>query len=377
MTTSRSAPPTVLDGIRCRFRYLLGLASMRRGQTERAAAQFRTIVDACPDFIGARTYLPWTLLELGRLDEAVREYQELVRRAPDYAEGHAGLGVALQRLNRHDEAIDAFRAAIDRDPNDRLTYHNLGVSLRARGELQDSLVAYRHAVRLKPDDGEAVGNLGATLGELGHWEEAAEFSLKALELKPSFEHAYNLGVGLFELRRFPQAEEAFRTALRLETDPSDVAIRLALTLCELKRMDEAIVLLEEAVEASKGGTDGGLALSALSSTFVDAGRIPEGLRTARIAVDRYPELPASHAALGWASVEGATPEAAFASFEQALRMAPEDLDYMVGCGVALSLLARHTAAVEMFDRVEARDPEYFKRYESLAEHVARSRAAHR
>ena len=69
--------------------------------------------------------------------------------------------------------------------------------------------------------------------------------------------------------------------------------------------------------------------------------------------------------------------AALASFEQALRMAPEDLDYMVGCGVALSLLARHAAAVEMFDRVEARDPEYFKRYESLAEHVARSRAAHR
>jgi protein O-GlcNAc transferase len=372
MTRSGSSRTTVLNGIGCRFRYLVGLAWMRRGKTEQAAAQFRAVVDTCPDFIGARTYLPWTLLELGRLDEAVREYQELVRRAPDYAEGHAGLGVALQRLNRHDEAIAAFRDAIERDPADRLTYHNLGVSLRARGELQDSLVAYRHAVRLKPDDGEAVGNLGATLGELGHWEEAVEFSRKALELKPAFEHAYNLGVGLFELRHFPQAEEAFRTALRLEKDPSDAAIRLALTLCELKRMDEAIVLLDE---ANRRGTEGGLALSVLSSTFVNAGRITEGLRTARIAVDRYPGLAASHGALGWASLEGATPEAALASFEQALRMAPEDLDYVVGSGVALSLLKRHAAAVEMFNRVEARDPDYFKRYESLAEHVARSRAA--
>jgi protein O-GlcNAc transferase len=374
MTPSRSAPPTFLDGIKCRFSYLMGLAWMRRGKTERAAAQFRAVVEACPDFIGARTYLPWTLLELGLLDEAVREYQDLVRRAPAYAEGHAGLGVALQRLNRHDEAIAAFRNAIERDPNDRLTYHNLAVSLRARGELQDSLVACRHAVRLKPDDGEAVGNLGATLGELGHWEEAVEYSQKALALKPSFEHAYNLGVGLFELRRFAQAEDAFRTALRLETDLSDAAIRLALTLCELKRIDEAIGLLDE---VTSRGTEGGLALSALSNSFVNARRIPEGLRTARLAVDRFPDLAASHGALGWASVEGATPEAALASFEQALRMAPDDLDYMVGCGVALSLLGRHTAAVEMFDRVEARDPDYFKRYESLAEHAARSRAAHR
>jgi superkiller protein 3 len=334
--------------------------------------QLQAAVEACPTLVGPRWHLAWVLAELGQFGRAAIEYQAILKTVPDFSDAYHGLASTLQKLSRHDEAVAAYREAIDRDPHNPELHYNLAASYLAVGQLQDALVAARRAVRLEPDDADFVGSMGAALAELRHWEEAVEFHRRALALKPGFDHAYNLGVSLYELGRFREAEEAFRTAQKFETTTTDIRLRLALAVRDQQRLAEALAILEEATDLQP--TDGQV-LSAMSDVQLCAGLVDEAVKTARKAIDSSPDLAPSHAALGWASIQKGSPAIALESFDRALSITSTDLDSEVGRAVALSLLERHAAAVTAFEKVLRRDPEYFARRADLAEHVERSRAA--
>jgi protein O-GlcNAc transferase len=356
----------------CGVGKLVGRTLGRLGTLQAAAAVLRWVVDQSPEDSDARQYLAWTMSRLARYDEALILYRDLAARVPHEADVYVGLGEALQKLHRHDEAIASFANALERAPSDALIYHYVAASHVARGELQDAAMAYRRVLSLRPDDIDALGNLAATLGQLGHWEDAATYAKQAFEKDQNGIRAQNLGVALAELRRFSDAEKAFRSALRFNEQSGELRIRLAMVLVELGRLDEAIATLS----TSADGANEELRLAALSHVMLKAGKIDSALELARSAIRLNPQSPMAHAALGWAASQAERPEEAYEHFNVAAGFAPDDVDHYAGQAVALSMLGQHASAVQMFEKVKEMRPDYFDDHAEVSTYYRASKDAH-
>jgi tetratricopeptide (TPR) repeat protein len=60
----------------------------------------------------------------------------------------------------------------------------------------------------------------------------------------------NLGAALHDLQRYPEAERAFRSALRLQPDYAHAHLYLASVLKDQNRFDEALASVELALAAN-------------------------------------------------------------------------------------------------------------------------------
>lgn len=233
-------------------------------------------------------------------------------------------------------------------------------------------MAYRRVLSLRPNDIDALGNLAATLGQLGHWQDAAIYAKRAFEKKPNAIHAENLGVALTELRRFSDAEKAFRSALRFNLRSGELRARLAMVLAELGRLDEAIATLS----SNADGDNEEIRLAALSHLMLKAGRIDSAVEFARRAIQANPASPMAHAALGWAASQAEQPEEAYQHFDAAVGLAPDNVDHHAGRAVALSMLGQRASAERVFEKVKEMSPDYFDDHAEVATYYHASKDAH-
>src|SRR5207237_5857113 len=95
----------------------------------------------------------------GNTDKAIALYREILQRDPKSAEAHNWLGVALAEKANLPEAIAEFRKAVALDPKLGRGWTNLGSALARSGEVQASVGAFRRALECNRDDPAAHMNL--------------------------------------------------------------------------------------------------------------------------------------------------------------------------------------------------------------------------
>jgi Flp pilus assembly protein TadD len=107
---------------------------------------------------GVRGLIGLAQMRLGRFDRAAAELQVAVQSSPADLAARAALGEALFRTGRAEDALPHLRMAAAARPSGRL--HNLiGAALAETGRLEDARAAFERAVRLDPDDAAAANNL--------------------------------------------------------------------------------------------------------------------------------------------------------------------------------------------------------------------------
>ena len=98
-------------------------------------------------------------------------------------------------------------------------------------------------MELDPQFADARFHLGTALAETGQWEEAAATYREALTLPrltvPELAHQ-NLGLALYHLKRYPEAESSLRFALRLEPKLQAAYYNLGLVLTATERKEEQL-----------------------------------------------------------------------------------------------------------------------------------------
>ena len=106
----------------------------------------------------------------------------------------------------------------------------------------------------------------AGMCEKGMWREVLAFARQWREANPTDPRAYYyLGEGLSGLRRFSQAEAAYRQALRLDPTNFEAWSSLAELLFKKMRLpEEGLQCLEQAVQANPRHTLGWLSLARLA-----------------------------------------------------------------------------------------------------------------
>jgi superkiller protein 3 len=152
---------------------------------------------------------------------AMTALQEAISVNPNQAVYRDTLGVVLLELGRPDMAIEHFQKAVEIDPIYADAYFHLGTALAEARKWDDAVAAYKKALSLPtltiPES--ANQNLGLALYHLKRYQEAEQTLRFAISLDPKLQAAYyNLGLVFVAENRKEEAKAVFRQATQLAPD---------------------------------------------------------------------------------------------------------------------------------------------------------------
>jgi tetratricopeptide (TPR) repeat protein len=213
-------------------------------------------------------------VDSGQLDAGLRLYEEAAREHPTDPDIRNGWGAALDRAGRRDEARAQYEAALAADPAVFEARFNLAAQAHEARDHATAVQRYREAIEAAPWRADTRLNLGAVYADMDSLDRAAAEFQEALALAPDFREALvnlatvemrrknaaaaadaykrliamgpradlhvSLGLALTDAQDYLGAQEAFRTAVRLEPGNRAALFQLGMNLAGFQRFEEAI-----------------------------------------------------------------------------------------------------------------------------------------
>jgi len=180
-----------------------------------------------------------------RASEACGIYREFLKREPMHADAWAELAIQWLNLGRHEQAREACEAALAIDPEQRSARINLGLALMLLGRSKPAESLFRSVLGTDPNHMDARLFLAVCLLEKQDLDDAwivlaGGRPHENPELEPQHAALWaQLGVALFEGRKFEKAEEACLTSLHIDPRNFTAQAYLGSIRMELGDLDEA------------------------------------------------------------------------------------------------------------------------------------------
>ena len=232
--------------------YGLANALDTQGKSAEAIRWFGEALRRRPGSAEARNGLALALGNQGATDAAIAEFQRLLKSRPDFVEARVNLGRLLADQGMLAEAEAHYTEALRLQSNSVAANINLGKLFSKQGRYDDAVKHYREAVRLKPENAVAHFNLGNALRSLNAPGFEAEFA-EAVRLKPDFAEARgNYGLALAQRGDEAGAMEQFKEASRLRPRSAEARLNLGVALARAKRYAEAAEEFREALQLEPG-----------------------------------------------------------------------------------------------------------------------------
>lgn len=226
--------PILAEAIRLRQandpRGALELAEAHSGDPEHGAA-FLTIAGMAA-------------LELGEAKRALRHFERLVQLRPNDLDTRGDYAKALLANGREDEAL----ALANGSHNPALARIEAWIR-QNRSEDREAVAAYARALKAEPDDAMSWNNLGNIHAKVGNIDRAIGAFELAITHAPNEAVIYlNLADVLRGADRGAARMKVARDAAAIAPDNRAVQTELALALAHVEDLDQAIIVLEAAVE---------------------------------------------------------------------------------------------------------------------------------
>lgn len=168
----------------------------------------------------------------GRVADAEAFYRQILRAQPGHSSASSNLIGLLGQTGRHDEAMALARQLAARTPADPAALRTLANAARAAGRYDEAIRALQTAITLAPHDDVNFRDLGLTLTNMGQPEQGINAYQKTIELRArrnadqespnerliGAQIWLNLGVALHSLKRIPEAIVALQRAVELQPD---------------------------------------------------------------------------------------------------------------------------------------------------------------
>ncbi|MGB8352604.1 MAG: tetratricopeptide repeat protein, partial [Chthoniobacteraceae bacterium] len=236
----------------------------------------------------AHDHLANELIRKGHVDEAVSHYQEALSIKPGYAEALTNLGNAFLQQGHASDAIASYQKALQLEPGNAEAHNDFGNALYQKGRVVEAIEHYQAALELKPDYADAHCNLGMALLQEGSIDAAISHYKEAVRIKPDYANAQcNLGNALLQQGHDGEAVQHAEIALRLEpaniTFQNNLAWMLATVADPSLRDGARAIELAQRANQSTGGANPGI-LHTLAAAYAAAGRFPDAVTTARLAL---------------------------------------------------------------------------------------------
>jgi len=222
----------------------------------------------------------------GNTEQAIELYQKAMVNSPDNSYIPYDLGVLYDRMGRTKEAEEMYHKALEVDDKNPLAYNNLGYHAFLSGDIDKAIELYQMSLSIKPDLINALFNIADAFYMKGELEKVIPYFEKALEKQPKDHNLHNaLGfyafqVNMFDLsekhlkeavnllyefplawrnlgnlykaqKRYEEAENAYKTAIKIYPSDSEGWIDYALYKKEIGNYQEARHLFEESLRRLK------------------------------------------------------------------------------------------------------------------------------
>jgi len=349
-----------------------------------------------PRAVNARLQLAIALYQKGDPEAAAAELSTALAFSPGNPQilYHLGRVQALQQQWGQAEA--SFRQALQRDPSLTKAHVHLALALLGQGQAektQEAVSVLQRAVSLSPGSPHPYYALGHAYSRLGEWPSALENYLMALSLSPIYQRQHqSLRYGLYAPTQVPAALQTLRQRLRddpdnpevlfwigqahlaggdlraartffqdaLEHNPEYVPALVALGTLERedKRWDNAIALLEQAVERDPTYPNARRELGmALMGQALDRGEsLDPAIAQLRNAVNSNPNDPRSRQSLALALTQQNQVQAAIQQLQHAIRLNPDATDSRTQLALLLDRQNQAQAAQAQLNQALNRDP---------------------
>jgi tetratricopeptide (TPR) repeat protein len=155
---------------------------------------------------------------LNKEDLALQEFQKALEINPRDADALGGIARCYEHMGRLKDAEDTFARAAALRPDYWDGYNGLGAFYSRQNRPAEAAAQYRRVIELTPDNSAAYSNLGTAylaIGDAKSLELAATAFRKSLDLTPTYEAYANLGALYALQKRYSDAAEVTRQALKI------------------------------------------------------------------------------------------------------------------------------------------------------------------
>lgn len=235
------------------------------------------------------------------LDDEIGELKKLLEGDPEDFQAQCRLGEVYFAKGMLDEALDNVSKAIEMAESIRkqmdnslaMYYANRGTIQATKGDMDEAITQFRKALEINPNDVLALFNLGRALFDRNEYMEAMPLFERLVDVTPDDPLAWFQLAKVYEkldlrhvsdLHTIDNAIAAYRRVLELDPNNLEAAFALMEVYMNLRKPDEAILVLEAAVEHNP---DEPLAYYNLISTYEKTKRFTEADQTRERLKQRF------------------------------------------------------------------------------------------
>jgi Flp pilus assembly protein TadD len=160
---------------------------MRRNQTEKAIAQYKTALAQNPKQPGLYTILGSIYEQLKKADQSERHYRQALEIDPEFAPAANNLAYLLAQNNQHlDEALNYARIAKEKLPDDPGVMDTMGLVYLRKGLIDSAILEFKGSVAKLENNPTVRYHLGLAYHLKGEPQKARAELQKALNIGQSF-----------------------------------------------------------------------------------------------------------------------------------------------------------------------------------------------
>ncbi|MDG4773344.1 tetratricopeptide repeat protein [Solwaraspora sp. WMMD792] len=282
------------------------------------------------------------LRRLRRFTQAHNAAQDAINRRPDTPDLHIELGYIHNDQHDHEAALTAYEHALTIDPQHEWALTSRITALRRLRRFTQAHNAAQDAINRRPDTPDLHIALGIIHDDQHDHEAALTAYEHALTIDPQHEWALTWKIAtLCRLRRFTQAHNAAQDAINRRPDTPDLHIALGIIHDDQHDYEAALTAYEHALTIDPQHE---WALTSRITALRRLRRFTQAHNAAQDAINRRPDTPDLHIALGYIHNNQHDYEAALTAYEHALTIDPNNATALEWRITALRQLRRFTQA---------------------------------
>lgn len=267
---------------------------------------------------------------------------------------------ALHQQGKLADAQRLYGEVLRQQPNHFDALHRLAVIAAQTGQAERSAELFRRAIKLNAKIPAVHRNLGMTLFELKRYKEALASYDRALALKPDYVECYNSrGLALQELKRPSQALSAFDKAVALKPDFAEAYVNRGLALEDLQQPAQALAAYDQGIALRPNSVEAYFSRGRLLERL---GRPVEALASYDKTIALKPVFAEAYTHRGNVLQHLRHLEEALASHDRAIALRPDFVEAHNNRSVVLIYLMRPAEALVSCDRAIALKSDFAEAY---------------
>lgn len=179
--TEKSNPSSSMEEVTDLFKRAVQFH--KEGNLERAAQDYKRILEKRPEMPEVRNNLGMIFQTLGNSGLARKEYEEALREEPGYAVALNNLASLLYAEGEYSHACDLWQQATLKDPLDSELRFNLALGYLKTSDADKAMQSLKKVLALNPRHSLAHYTLGGLLRDQGDYEGALKAYLDYLDSK--------------------------------------------------------------------------------------------------------------------------------------------------------------------------------------------------